>query len=120
VSSEMHQLESLDQSILRLLMEGWQTTEYAKTGGLLSPEEIAGQVGLPVEGVRERLILLETLGYITNEQNYGADPTVTYKRIDHDRERAPLPEARYHISEAGKRMVLADVLRDGPPSEAQP
>jgi hypothetical protein len=119
MSSEIHRLEELDRVILRLLMDGWQTTEYAKSHGFLSPEQIAAQVALPVEGVAERLILMETLGYIINEQNYGSDPTVTYKRIDHDRDAAPFPEPRYHISDTGKRMVVAEWASEQPAPEAQ-
>jgi hypothetical protein len=108
--SEINQMNDLDRSILDLLMQGWQTTDYAKTAGLLTAQQIASHIAVPIDDVIERLILLETLGYITNAQNYGEDPTVAYKGIEEGRPTEQVHEGRYHISENGKRLVLAGMI----------
>ena len=112
MSGEMHQVSDLDRDILHLLAKGWHTTEQAKSEGILSGEEIATRVGVDLETVRGRLVFLETMGYVVNEQNFGGDPTLTLKGIDVGEGAGTQLEPRYHVSEHGMRMTLSEAITD--------
>jgi DNA-binding Lrp family transcriptional regulator len=112
MSGELNQMSDLDREILRLLAKGWHTTDHAKSSGILSDEEIAERLGAGVDAVHDRLMFLETMGYVMNEENFGADPTMTYRGIVQGETDIRHPNARYHVSEHGMRMVLSDATTD--------
>lgn len=119
MSGEMHQVSDLDRDILHLLARGWHTTDHVKSGGILSAEEIAGQTTAGVDEVTERLVFLETMGYVINEANFGGDPTLAHMGIDRGAAELKRLEPRYHVSEHGMRMALAEATTDVLSTERQ-
>lgn len=114
---EIEQLSELDRRILRLLAKGWHTLEHAKSDGILTSEEIAQRLAAHPEEVLARLTFLETMGYVLNEENFGGDPTMTHRGISQHATEIHDLDRRYHVSEHGMRMTLADAIASDTSSE---
>lgn len=86
------------------------------SGGIARLSEVDG-LGSPDESVRERLVFLESMGYVVNPENFGGDLTLTHRGIGQGVTELHRLAERYHVSELGMRMALSDAVTEGLPGE---
>lgn len=112
MSRDIQTMSDLQRGILQFLLSGWQTVDDVKDAAFVSLTELAGRFGVPPEQMRQELALLESLGYVENVHSYGVDQTIVYKRIEDEGEPPVDPDdPTYFLSENGKTMLIAEMLR---------
>src|SRR5947209_1940391 len=121
MSSEIHELSDVDRRILQLLFQAWQTPEQTKSQGVMRLNELVQLLATDPEELRGRMLLLESLGYVTNIHDRAGDPTLVYKGIDEHTggteavtgDLGEHVDPAYFITDWGKKLVVAQIASEG-------